>query len=211
MKKTSFSALLTASLAMIVLVGSSFREPVQVKKTVKAEPKVWAVDKMHSNVNFSVSHLVISEVDGSFKVFDGKITTEKDDFTDAKIEFSVEVNSINTDNTMRDDHLKGDDFFNAASFPKMTFTSTSFKKVSGNKYKLEGNMTVRNVTKKVSFDVVYGGIAKDPYGNIKAGFKASGSINRLQYGLKWNTMTEAGGAVVGADVDLKIKLEFVKS
>jgi polyisoprenoid-binding protein YceI len=211
MKKTSFSALLIATLALVVMVGSSFREPVPAKKIEKAASKLWTVDKMHSNVNFSVSHLVISEVDGSFKVFDGKLTTENDDFNDAKIEFSVDVNSINTDNSMRDDHLKGDDFFNAASFPKMTFTSTSFKKVSGNKYKLEGNMTVRNVTQKVSFDVVYGGIAKDPYGNIKAGFKASGSINRLQYGLKWNTMTEAGGAVVGADVDLKIKLEFVKS
>jgi polyisoprenoid-binding protein YceI len=112
---------------------------------------------------------------------------------------------------MRDDHLKGDDFFNAATYPKMSFTSTSFKKISGNKYKLEGDMTIRNVTKRMSFDVVYGGIAKDPYGNIKAGFKASGTINRLQYGLKWNTMTEAGGAVVGADVDLKIKLEFAKN
>lgn len=211
MKKTTRSLALIFSLAFVGMIGSAFRQPTSTNPPRKLNQQTWVVDKMHSNVNFSVSHLVISEVDGSFKVFDGKITSAKEDFTDAKIEFSVDVNSINTDNTMRDDHLKGDDFFNAAAYPKMTFTSTSFKKITGNKYKLEGDMTIRNVTKRMSFDVVYGGIAKDPYGNIKAGFKASGTINRLQYGLKWNTMTEAGGAVVGADVDLKIKLEFAKS
>lgn len=211
MKKTTRSLALIFSLAFVGMIGSAFRQPTSTNPPRKTNQQSWVVDKMHSNVNFSVSHLVISEVDGSFKVFDGKITAAKEDFTDAKIEFSVDVNSINTDNSMRDDHLKGDDFFNAATYPKMTFTSTSFKKISGNKYKLEGDMTIRNVTKRMSFDVVYGGIAKDPYGNIKAGFKASGTINRLQYGLKWNTMTEAGGAVVGADVDLKVKLEFAKS
>ena len=211
MKKTTRSLVLLFSLTFMGMIGSAFRQPASIHPPKKMDAQTWVVDKMHSNVNFSVAHLVISEVDGSFKVFDGKISSTQEDFTDAKIEFSIDVNSINTDNTMRDDHLKGDDFFNAASYPKMTFTSTSFKKVSGNKYKLEGDLTIRNVTKRSSFDVVYGGIAKDPYGNIKAGFKASGTINRLQYGLKWNTMTEAGGAVVGADVDLKIKLEFTKS
>ena len=173
--------------------------------------KTWNVDKMHSSVKFSVSHLVISEVDGSFKIFDGSIVAGKEDFSDAKISFTVDVNSINTDNANRDGHLKGDDFFNAEKYPAMTFTSTSFKKKSGNMYELTGNMTVRDITKKVTFAVKYGGTTKDPYGNVKAGFKATGSINRLEYGLKWNTLTEAGGAVVGADVDLTINLEMVQA
>ena len=170
--------------------------------------KTWNVDKMHSAVKFSVSHLVISEVDGSFKIFDGNIVTTKEDFTDAKINFTVDVNSINTDNTSRDGHLKSDDFFNAEKYPNMTFVSTSFKKKSGSAYELTGDLTIRDVTKKVTFAVKYGGTTKDPYGNTKAGFKATGTINRLQYGLKWNTLTEAGGAVVGSDIDLTINLEM---
>ncbi len=170
--------------------------------------KTWKVDNMHSGVKFSVTHMVISEVEGSFKVYEGTITSAKDDFSDAKIDFSVDVNSINTDNSMRDGHLKSDDFFNADKFPKMVFKSTSFKKKAGNVYELIGDLTIRDVTKKVKFSVKYGGIMKDPYGNTKAGFKATGSINRFDYGLKWNTLTEAGGAMVGADVNLTLNLEF---
>lgn len=171
-------------------------------------PKTWNVDKMHSSVKFAVSHLVISEVEGSFKIFDGNLVAAKEDFTDAKINFSVDVNSINTDNTNRDGHLKSDDFFNAEKFPNMTFVSTSFKKKSGSAYELTGDLTIRDITKKVTFAVKYGGTTKDPYGNTKAGFKATGTINRLQYGLKWNNLTEAGGAVVGSDIDLTINLEM---
>lgn len=181
-----------------VFLNSSFAQAV----------KTWNVDKMHSAVKFSVSHLVISEVDGSFKIFDGKMVAAKEDFTDAKINFTVDVTSINTDNVNRDGHLKSDDFFNAEKFPNMTFVSTSFKKKSGSTYELTGNLTIRDVTKKVTFAVKYGGTAKDPYGNTKAGFKATGSINRLAYGLKWNNLTEAGGAVVGEDVDLTVNLEM---
>lgn len=173
--------------------------------------KTWKLDNLHSNVKFTVTHLVISEVDGSFKTFDGSISTTKDDFSDANINFTVDVASINTDNTSRDGHLKGDDFFNAETYPKMTFKSTSFKKKSGNQYTLTGDLTIRNVTKKVTFDVKYGGTAKDGYGNTKAGFKATGKINRLEYGLKWNTLTEAGGAVVGKDVSILLNLEFALS
>jgi len=173
--------------------------------------KTWNVDKMHSAVKFTVSHLVISEVDGSFKIFDGNLVSTKEDFTDAKINFTVDVNSINTDNTGRDGHLKGDDFFNAEKYPKMTFVSTSFTKKSGSMYELTGNLTIRDVTKKVTFAVKYGGTTKDPYGNTKAGFKATGTINRLEYGLKWNTLTEAGGAVVGSDIDLTVNLEMALS
>lgn len=170
----------------------------------------WTVDQAHSKIGFIVTHLVIAEVEGSFNNYAGTITTSKDDFSDAVIDFSVDVNSINTDNEMRDNHLKGDDFFNAGKFPEMTFKSTSFKKVSGNIYSLEGDLTIRDVTKNVKFDVMYGGSIQDPYGNTKAGFKAKSTINRFDYNLKWNAVTEAGSAVVSQDVEIILKLEFTK-
>jgi polyisoprenoid-binding protein YceI len=168
----------------------------------------WNVDVVHSSVKFTVEHLVISEVEGQFKTFTGSMTSTKPDFTGSTVDFSVDVNSISTDNDMRDTHLKSDDFFNAEKFPKMTFKSTSFKKVSGNKYALTGNLTLRDVTKSVTFDVTYGGTAKDGYGNTKAGFKATAVINRFDYGLKWNALTEAGGMTVGSDVTINLRLEF---
>jgi polyisoprenoid-binding protein YceI len=170
----------------------------------------WNLDNSHSKVGFTVTHLVITEVDGNFKNFTGTMTASKPDFTDAQIEFSVDVNSINTENEQRDGHLKSDDFFNAEKFPKMTFKSILMKKVSDNKYELFGNLTIRDVTKKVKFMVTYGGTVNDPWGNTKAGFKATTTINRLEYGLKWNTITEAGGAVVSSDVVITIGAEFNK-
>ena len=167
----------------------------------------WTLDRNHSNVRFTVSHLVISEVEGSFKKFDGTVTNTKSDFSDANINFTVDVNSINTDNEKRDGHLKSDDFFNAEKFPEMKFQGTSFKKISDNKYELLGNLTIRDVTKPVKFDVVYGGTAQ-ARGTTKVGFKATSVINRFDYGLKWNALTEAGGATVGKDVTIDLRLEF---
>jgi polyisoprenoid-binding protein YceI len=171
----------------------------------------WNVDVVHSNVRFTVVHLVISEVEGSFKTFTGSMTSTSPDFVGSSIDFSVDVNSINTDNETRDNHLKSDDFFNAEKFPKMTFKSTSFTKVSGNTYKLTGNLTLRDVTKSVTFDVTYGGTTKDGRGTTRAGFKAATVINRFDYGLKWNAMTEAGGMTVGSDVTIDIRLEFMQA
>jgi polyisoprenoid-binding protein YceI len=170
----------------------------------------WKLDNSHSSVKFSVEHLMVSETEGNFKGFDGTLTSKNADFTDAEIAFTVEVKTINTDNDMRDKHLQSDDFFNAEKFPQMKFKGTSFKKVSGNKYVLEGDLTIRDVTKKVKFDVVYRGTQKDPYGNTKAGFKATGSIKRLDYGLKWNVMTEAT-AVVADEVNIVINLEYAQA
>lgn len=175
-----------------------------------AQSSTWKSDNSHSNVKFTVTHLLVSEVDGVFKVYNGTVVSTNPDFSDAKIDFSVDVASINTDNENRDKHLKSDDFFNAEKFPQMKFVSTSFKKVSDKKYVLEGDLTIRDVTKKVKFDVTYGGTVKDPWGNTKAGFKAKGTINRFDYNLKWNTLTEAGGAVVGKDVDVVINLELAQ-
>ena len=170
----------------------------------------WALDNAHTGVKFTVSHLVISEVEGSFKTFTGSMTAAKPDFTDAQIDFSVDIASVSTDNDQRDAHLKSDDFFNAEKFPKMTFKSIVMKKVSDKKYELFGNLTIRDITKKVKFIVSYGGTMKDPWGNTKIGFKATTTINRLDYGLKWNTLTETGGAVVGSEVTIIINAEFAQ-
>ena len=171
----------------------------------------WSLDKSHSKVQFTVSHLVITDVTGQFKSFDANILASKDDFSDAKVDFSTDVNSIYTENDKRDGHLKSDDFFNAEKFPKMTFVGNSMKKVGKNKYKLTGDFTIRDVTKKITLDVVYNGTIKDPWGNTKAGFKVTGAINRFDYNLKWNVLTEAGGAVVGKTVYLTVDLELNKA
>jgi polyisoprenoid-binding protein YceI len=168
----------------------------------------WVPDKAHSSVRFTVAHLVIAEVEGSFRNFYGTATSSKPDFSDLQVDFTVDVTSITTDNEMRDNHLKSDDFFNAGKFPKMTFKSRSIKKVSDNKYELMGDLTIRDVTRFVKFDVLYNGTVKDGYGNTKAGFKATATINRFDYSLKWNTLTETGGTVVGKDVGIVINLEL---
>jgi len=171
----------------------------------------WTVDPAHSSVQFNVTHLVISEVEGEFKTFTGTMSSSSPDFTDATINFSVDVNSLNTNNGMRDKHLKSADFFNVEKFPEMLFKSSSFKKISDNKYELKGDLTIHGITKPVIFDVIYGGVADDGYGNIKAGFKATTTINRFDYGLQWNKLTEAGGAIAGKDVTIIIRVEMSKS
>ncbi len=170
----------------------------------------WTLDAAHSSVGFSVSHLVISETEGKFKSFDGSITSSSDDFEDAKITFTIDVNSINTDNEKRDAHLKSEEFFDAEKYPEMKFVSKSFKKKSGKKYVLVGDFTMKGVTKEVELDVKFNGVVKDPWGNTKAGFKVSGELNRFDYGLKWSATTEAGGLVVGKEVELEINIELTK-
>lgn len=178
--------------------------------SVAAQTK-WNLDKSHSKVQFSVTHLIITDVFGNFKNFDVKVETKGDDFTDAIIEFSADVNSINTENEGRDKHLISDDFFNAEKFPKITFVGKSMKKVGEGKYKLTGDFTMRDVTKSITLDVAFRGIITDPRGNTKVGFKINGEVNRFDYGLKWNKLMEAGGAVVSKDVSLIIDLELNKA
>lgn len=190
--------LLLAIFVVLFTVSSSF-----------AQTK-WVVDKSHSKVQFSVTHLVITDVVGQFKNYDVKVETNGDDFTDAKIEFTADVNSINTENEGRDKHLKSDDFFNAEKFPKITFIGKSMKKVGEGKYKLTGDFTIRDVTKTITLDVLFRGIVKDPWGNTKAGFKVTGEVNRFDYNLKWNSLLETGGAVVGKEVSIIVDLELNK-
>ena len=172
----------------------------------------WNVDRSHSNVKFAVSHMVVSEVEGSFKMFDGNLVASKADLSDAKVSFSVDVASVNTDNDRRDGHLKSDDFFNAEKFPKMSFVSKSMKPLGNNKYKLTGDLTIRDVTKTVDFDVTFGGQikTKNQQGqeSAKAGFKAKATIDRIAFGLKWDRALETGNLVVGKDVDITVLLEM---
>ncbi|UEG52287.1 YceI family protein [Mucilaginibacter daejeonensis] len=170
----------------------------------------WVMDPMHSEVQFKVKHLVISTVTGSFRKFEGTVTSENDDFQGADIQFSLDVDSIDTTQEARDQHLKGEDFFNSAAHPNISFKSTSFTKVSGDDYKLTGDLTVKGVTKPVTLDVEFGGSATDFYGNTKAGFEIAGKISRKEFGLTWDGVTEAGSIVVGDEVKLIINAQFAK-
>ena len=170
----------------------------------------WTIDPSHSEVGFKVKHLVITTVSGKFDTFEGTIDTDQEDFSDAKIKFSADISSINTGSEQRDGHLKGADFFDAENHPKMTFESTSYYK-KGDDYVLEGNLTLRGVTKPVKLDVEYGGIQQDLYGRTVAGFEISGKIKRLEFGLHWNAVTEAGGVVVSDDVKLNAEIQMVKA
>jgi len=169
----------------------------------------WVLDPMHSEVQFKVKHLVISTVSGFFKSFEGELITENEDFTGAEIDFSLDVNSIDTTQTQRDEHLKSAEFFDAATYPKITFKSTSFT-ADGDDYKLVGNLTIKDVTKPVTLAVEYGGSAGDFYGNTKAGFEVTGKINRKEFGLVWDGVTEAGSIVVGEDIKLIMNIQFAK-
>lgn len=170
----------------------------------------WKIDPMHSEVQFKVKHLMITNVTGSFSQFDSTVEAEDDDFSNAKISFEATIDSISTGNEQRDGHLKSDDFFNAADFPKLTFEATGLKKVSDEKYILEGNLTIRNHTKAVSLEVENGGVVKDGYGQIKAGFEITGKINRKEFGLQWSSVTEAGGIVVSDEVRIFANVQYVK-
>src|ERR1700749_313551 len=170
----------------------------------------WSIDPMHSEVQFKVKHLVISTVSGFFKSFEGTVETENDDFSDAKIEFSIDINSVDTNQSQRDEHLKSPEFFDAAKYPHITFKSTSFTKTGDDEYALKGNLTVKDVTKPVTLDVEFGGSTADFYGNTKAGFEVTGKRNRKEFGLTWDGVTEAGSIVVGEDIKLLINIQFAK-
>jgi polyisoprenoid-binding protein YceI len=166
---------------------------------------------MHSEVQFKVKHLVISTVSGFFKSFEGELDTENDDFTDASISFSLDIDSIDTNQSQRDGHLKSPEFFDAEKYPKITFKSTSFTKDGGDdEYTLKGDLTIKGITKPVTLAVEFGGAAADFYGNTKAGFEITGKINRKEFGLTWDGVTEAGSIVLGEDIKLLINVQFAK-
>ena len=175
-----------------------------------AQSTAWNQDASHSTVGFSVKHLVITSVSGSFKNYSVTVHSDKEDFSDAKIEVVIKTGSVYTDNEKRDEHLRSDDFFNSDKYTTMTFKGKSMKKVGKNKYKLTGDLNIRDITKTVTLDVEFGGRVKDPWGNTRAGFRIEGLINRFDYGLKWDKAIEAGGLVVGKEVRIICDVELVK-
>ena len=195
MKIRRFSLVMTLLIALLV-GGTAFAQ------------STWSVDKSHSKVGFNTTHLVVSEVEGLFKDYDVKVTSPADDFNGADVEFTAKVGSVSTENERRDGHLKSDDFFNAEKFPELKFKGKLSK--AGGKYLLKGDLTIRDVTKTVSLDVTYGGSVK-AFGGTRAGFKLSGKIDRFDYNLKWDKAIEAGGLVVGKEVEIVAKVELTKA
>lgn len=167
----------------------------------------WKVDKLHSDVQFKVKHLVISTVTGSFGEFDADVTSEEDGFSGSTIRFTADINSISTGVPDRDKHLRSDDFFNAEKYPQLVFQSSSYNSETN---QLKGHLTIRDITLPIALSAYFGGIVSDQYGQIKAGFEVSGTINRKDFGLKWSGVTEAGGVVVADEVKIICNVQFIK-
>lgn len=162
----------------------------------------WVIDPLHSEVFFKIKHLVISTVTGSFRKFEGNIITDGTDFINAKVTLAIDVKSIDTNQSQRDEHLQNGDFFDADTYPKIIFESTSFVNTGGNDYKMAGNLTLKGVTKPIELKVEYGGSEKDGHGNIKHGFEVLGIVNRKEFGMTWNKITDSGGLGLSEDVKL---------
>lgn len=170
----------------------------------------WTLDAMHSEITFKVKHLMISTVTGQFRTFNVTAETGGEDFSQpGKIEATIDVSSIDTNNEQRDGHLKSDDFFSAGNHNQITFTSTKLD-VQGDEGKLSGDLTIKGITKPVSLNVEAGGVVVDPYGQTKAGFTVTGKISRKEFGLTWSAVTEAGNVVVGDDIKITAEIQLIK-
>lgn len=168
----------------------------------------WTLDPMHSEILFKVKHLMLTRVTGHFGSFKAEATTEGDDFNQTSaISFIAEVNSLYTNNGQRDNHLKSPDFFNADEFPELKFEANTFDASKG---QLKGDLTIRGITKPITFQTEFNGTTKDPMGMTKAGFSLQGKLNRKEFGLHWNALTEAGGVVVADEVKILAEIQFVK-
>ncbi len=176
--------------------------------TLKAT--IWAIDPTHSEIKFKVKHLVISTVTGEFKDVRGKVESESDGFAGASVYFEADVNSIDTGNEDRDAHLKSEDFFKADEYPRLTFESKSLKVTGDDEYEMTGDITIRGTSKPITLKAIHGGTVEDPYGNTKAGFEITGELNRKDFGLEWNAVTEAGNVVVGDKVKLALDVQLIK-
>jgi len=172
---------------------------------------LWKIDSAHSEVNFKVKHLVVSTVTGHFSKFDAALEALADDFSNAQVTFEAEVGSINTKNEQRDAHLKSPDFFDSKKYPRITFASTSVRRISDHELQVAGNLTMRGVTKKITLEAVYNGTVTGFQGTQVAGFEIRTRLNRFDFGLQWNALTEAGGVVVGNEVSIEILAEFTKA
>lgn len=177
---------------------------------MKTQETKWVIDPMHSKVSFKVKHLMIANVQGSFREFEGMAMTTENDFSTAQISFSLNAASVDTEIADRDAHLKSPDFFDVGKFPKLTFVGNELKDLGDDLYELTGDLTIKDVTKPVTLQAEFGGIGTDPWGNVKAGFSVSGKINRKDFGLNWNAALEAGGVLVGEEVKISADIELAK-
>jgi polyisoprenoid-binding protein YceI len=196
-----------------VPVAASLHHKTNNKKKMSTQVLTrtkWGVDASHSEVQFKVKHLVISTVTGFFKKFSGSVESESDDFDGAKVNFSIDANSIDTNVADRDAHLKSPDFFAVEQYPTINFKNGVLKKESNEEYKLRGDLTIRDVTKPIELSVEYNGIVADPWGNTRAGFEITGQVNRKDYHLAWGAITEAGKVVVSDEVKLHFNIEVIK-
>ncbi|MDN3655783.1 YceI family protein [Ferruginibacter paludis] len=171
----------------------------------------WAIDPTHSEVHFKIKHLMITNVTGSFNIFQASVTTEGEDFSTAKISFTADTNSVDTGNEQRDGHLKSADFFDAEKYPQIKFTATKSEAVDNDgSYDMYGDLTIKEVTKNIKLSVEFGGVVQDAYGNTKAGFTINGKINRKDFGLTWSAVTEAGGVVVSDEVRIISEIQLIE-
>ena len=170
----------------------------------------WTIDTTHSEIGFKVKHMMFTNLSGQFESYEGTVVSEDDNFENASFEFSADINSINTNNADRDNHLKSGDFFDGENHPKLTFKSTSFTK-KGDEYELKGDLSLKGETKPVQLAVEFSGILKDPWGNTKVGFTITGKINRKDWGLNWNSALETAGVLVGEEVKLNIELQLIQA
>jgi polyisoprenoid-binding protein YceI len=203
-----FKQFRSARLYLCIVIIQTLKQQMQME-TMSATKTKWAIDPTHTEVQFKVKHLVISTVTGSFKKFSGSLETENENFDGAEVSFSLDSNSIDTNQADRDNHLKSADFFASEQYPTIDFAG-ALKKVKGTEYNLTGDLTIRGTTKPITLNVEFGGTILDPWGNTKAGFEITGKLNRKDFGLNWSAITEAGGMVVSDEVKLHINTELAK-
>jgi polyisoprenoid-binding protein YceI len=173
--------------------------------------KLWNLDTAHSGINFSVRHMVFAKVRGRFGGWSGTVRVDPNDLTGASVEVEIDAASIDTGVADRDNHLRSGDFFNVEEFPRLAFKSTKVEAVEGNRYRLRGELTIRDVTREVVLDVEHGGQAVDPWGNTRLAFSATTSIHRADFGLTWNQVLEAGGVLVGERIDIELEVQAVEA
>jgi len=171
----------------------------------------WTTDPMHTQVEFAARHMGLMTVKGHFTGVQAAIDFSEDDFTASSVEATIDTRTLTTNDERRDAHLKSPDFLNVEKFPTIAFKSTRIEHAAHDQYKITGNLTIRDVTRPVTLDVVYSGQAKDPMGNVHAGFSAFTTINRKDWGLTWNVALETGGLLVGEEVKLALEIEAVKA
>ncbi|MFY8186534.1 MAG: YceI family protein [Flavobacterium sp.] len=170
----------------------------------------WAIDPTHSEIGFKVKHMMFTNVSGKFNTFTANIENEDNQFETSTIHFEAEINSIDTNNADRDNHLKSADFFDAEKFPKLSFKSSAVKKISESEFEIEGELTVKDVTKIITLATEYSGLMLESWGNTKAGLSIAGKINRKEFGLTWNAALETGGVLVGEEVKLFVEVQLLK-